>query len=95
MSAAEVACVEYESKGEAKERAYKLFSTIPVASVEVDDQASAVKASPLLKRRDTLHVFVAGLVEHIQDLGRSGTDSSTGDVAHRLGNVMMGSVEED
>lgn len=78
-----------------KERAYKLLSTVPVASMEIDDQASAVKASSLLKGRDTLYVLVAGLVEHIQDLGRSGTDSSAGDVAHRLGNVMMGSVEED
>lgn len=40
-------------------------------------------------------MLVAGLVEHIQDIGRSGTDGSTGDIAYRLGNVMMWSVEED
>lgn len=63
--------------------------------MEIDDYASAVKASSALKRREALNVLVAGLVEHIQDLGRGGTDGSTGDGAHRLGNVVMGSVEED
>lgn len=63
--------------------------------MEVDDQASAVKASSLHKRRDTRYVLFAGLVEHIQDLGRGGTDGSAGDVAHRLGNVVVRSVEEN
>lgn len=40
-------------------------------------------------------MLVAGLIEHIQDFGRSRTHSSTGNSAHGLGNVMMGGVEED
>jgi phage host-nuclease inhibitor protein Gam len=75
--------------------AYKLFSAVPVATVEINDQTSAVKTASPLKRLKALNVLVAGLVEHVQDFGRGRTDGSTGNGTHRLGNVVMGRIEED
>lgn len=63
--------------------------------MEVNDHTSTVETASVLQRCDAFNVLVACLVQHIKDFRRRGTDGSASNVSHRLGNVVVRSVEKD
>lgn len=74
---------------------YEMLATVPVSAMEVDNHASTVETASVLQRCDAFNVLVACLVQHVKDFRRRGADGSAGNVSHRLGNVVVRSVEKD
>lgn len=74
---------------------YELLATVPVSAMEIDNHTSTVETASILQRCHAFNVLVACLVQHVKDFRRRGTDGSAGNVSHRLGNIVVRSVEKD